>query len=788
MNAHRTGLVCALVFMAAAAARAQNVPGLADSARHCAVCHLEWNESFRRPGAILLMEAPPGPVVAVQDTCLGCHDGGVGDSRRRVWQEHGHQTGMVPPPGMTVPAELPLSDGKVQCRTCHTAHTRSGPQTIETAVFLRMNNDRGQLCSSCHAEYAGGSEKGHHPTPQMKQAIPRELLAGYARAGAEGNQVTCQTCHTPHGSGEDHLLVLSPKNNALCLGCHQTLDPGIWDQHAGMDHSRPVKLGTPERRQAIERMGTHAGPDDTLICLSCHRVHKGAAGRSLLAASPSDSSLCAGCHSEQAPLLGSAHDMTVTAPQARSVTDQPVQQAGACSACHASHRRVEPKVPQPERAITEGPDRLCASCHHPAGLAPEKPVSLLRHPTGPATGEAATGIHGRLPLYNLSGEHTPDGFVACASCHDPHADSRKAPGLLRGGPEAAKLCVECHADPARLHGGLHDSRQHPSTWPEDARKANDLCLSCHQPHSNSEEHGLWTVKPDPHYAIEDGACLGCHQHLEWGGHGRSGHSTGAATQPASGVKPAYADPNHGLPLVPTAPGRTSGAIGCKTCHDPHAPPGEQPHLLRPGRTLDPGAMCLSCHSELQYIGMSLHNREAMREYAKATGGMATEITSCGPCHNVHAPGGTSSGATQPAPGAGHLPKDVQRCIGCHSEGGGARSIAVFDHFPQVLQNVSPPGTPGFMPLVNERGAISESGRIGCVTCHMPHGRPPGPAMPVVDPAKIGTEQLRSMMPMVSPFTPPNLCTSCHGFEGLVRYLYFHDPEKRKAINEEQRRP
>ncbi len=41
-------------------------------------------------------------------------------------------------------------------------------------------------------------------------------------------------------------------------------------------------------------------------------------------------------------------------------------------------------------------------------------------------------------------------------------------------------------------------------------------------------------------------------------------------------------------------------------------------------------------------------------------------------------------------------------------------------------------------------------------------------------------RLRAAKPMLRPYAAPNLCSGCHGFDGLRRYLYFHDPRRRAA--------
>jgi hypothetical protein len=59
---------------------------LIESRRDCATCHLEWSTEFEQPQAPLLIDKPAKPQAAQEDTCLGCHDGSVGDSRRMVWR------------------------------------------------------------------------------------------------------------------------------------------------------------------------------------------------------------------------------------------------------------------------------------------------------------------------------------------------------------------------------------------------------------------------------------------------------------------------------------------------------------------------------------------------------------------------------------------------------------------------------------------------------------------------------------------------------------------------------
>jgi hypothetical protein len=109
----RLSLAIFLLIGLAEQASAQTLQNIAESKRDCAVCHLEWSTDFDKPGTVLLMDKPTVSMASREQFCLGCHDGSVRDSRKKVWQEQSHKTGIKPPATMQIPAGLPLEDGKL---------------------------------------------------------------------------------------------------------------------------------------------------------------------------------------------------------------------------------------------------------------------------------------------------------------------------------------------------------------------------------------------------------------------------------------------------------------------------------------------------------------------------------------------------------------------------------------------------------------------------------------------------------------------------------------------------
>lgn len=702
----------------------------------CTICHVEWMPAFADGRDSGLMPHPVGskddPAVAHADMCLSCHDGAVSDSRRRVWRDHGHRTGVKPPDTMTVPSHLPLADGKLACRTCHSAHGSDAPQSdFRRAMLLRVPNPASELCISCHSDKTRGPTFGTHPTGGMPWPIPDKLIENGAKRGVNPRELTCQVCHTPHGAKNDHLLVLGTSSNQLCVTCHDQMRPGMFRDGAHAEHPLTARMNA-EQLAAVKDLGTKSGPEGQLVCLSCHKLHHGHGQRFMLAEELSEGKMCLRCHSARQEMVGSPHDLRTNFPNERDRLGLTPSDGGPCSSCHLFHRFARVPAPGPGDDVGH-----CLSCHSKGQCAQGKALPAVNHPS-----------------------------VRCTECHNPH-ETRFGKFLIAS-PE--NLCAKCHADRTLLADGPHDAHKSPDAW----CNGGDLCLSCHRPHGD-EEHGLFRMPPVTTEATTaSGACVACHP-------GSSSSATGglALLHPTANVRLANAPGMHA-----EAPADKTTNIGCRDCHDPHRATGGAPKLLRAARA-DGVDACTRCHSDMSLILQTAHNSDSLKQ-------SELSAAACQPCHQVHGdPQVVDHRRLWPrefaGPGATVADGETLRigdalCSRCHRAGGAAPMPPIATHPNVVMFAVAAAEVNGGpvddLPLFDELGERDPQGAIACRTCHLPHGRDVEMAGRAPDQTPVGLHRRTQ----VRPFEAPNLCTNCHGLDALRRYLYFHDPARRGSEN------
>lgn len=603
-----------------------------------------------------------------------------------------------------------------------------------------------------------------------------------------------------------------PGSSIYCLACHRNVAPamGLLD----VEHGHPQNVPLSEAQLAVVReLGTVAGPDDTLICMSCHKLGTRTPGPHMLAAPLKDSTLCEACHPGHYA-QGTPHDLRTSAPDEQNRAGQTVAEGGPCSACHLGHRYAREFIRSPldpdgrcltchqalhiaarhARTTNDHPESHCSACHDPHN---QQYGAFLKLPIGELCVDCHIGYEqglpgGMHPLGALSGD-LPAPLVeagapplneahqlTCVVCHDTHEASH--PALLRLAVSDNSLCLTCHEDTLRnlshtgqlpRHGQrpvLSETQQRQvAAWGRPVGAGGELlCVSCHKMHGSQPGAPLVTFAPQ--YGE---ACLGCH----------AAQATVLGTTHDLLVR---------FPDLPNAAGLTPRAAGtCSTCHRAHGPARE------PGVTAaDPAGACTTCH-RIEGLAASFpvdgathpdtacidcHDPHSRTPAAYLR---APEPDLCAACHmnQMRLQGGPHD-RTATATGWEHAPTNrVAVCLSCHVPHGGERpdlfrvatgqSLGMHDEVCLACHATEGWGAQSSLAALHPRDVQPEHGhvdvalvptdeagrqRLGCRTCHDPHG----------------AAQPRHLA-RVAPGEPTEtLCLHCHKDKELMR-LTGHAP-------------
>jgi predicted CXXCH cytochrome family protein len=634
---------------------------------------------------------------------------------------------------MVIPAKFPLENGKIACRTCHTAHNVPGSANLSNIFFLRVANEKSELCQGCHAEKSTGPTHGSHPLGKSL-AVPVDLIADGAKSGPKGAELICQSCHEAHGSKADKLLVRSVGDNALCISCHNQLQPGQWGQSGSHTHPVNVALSTDVQRQAIHDLGTHTGANQTLACLSCHRLHDAKTTSKLLADTQSGSQLCLRCHPDHATVEGTAHDLRKTAPTTRNSLGLTAEDSGPCSACHLPHQKARPPV------IAAGdPAGECLSCHADGKLAAtmipvgaNAPMGAMHfnHPEQVSKSKLPAGL--TLAVY--TGTDNTKANLTCQTCHNPHDATRAK--FLRNTQDG--LCASCHGDKAKSLAGAHDLTTRPSARNglNQTAAESGKCGFCHDVHKGNGSL-LWVATSKAPTNSND-LCTQCHKASGLA----SDHPAPAASHPGIVAGAGVSMP---LPLFDAAGQRVeqNGMVQCASCHDPHSDSSKSHQLLRiAGST--PDQLCKTCHTEQAATLAGSHDFSTHLGERNGLGKTEAESGKCGFCHDVHKGSGSFLwAATKTTPKTA-----AELCTNCHQKDGIAAQhpAAAFSHpMGMKVSRVVP------LPLFDAIGQrVEQKGMVECASCHNPH-----------------SDSTRQHQLLRVTGSPSELCVTCHADKAAI---------------------
>ncbi len=314
-----------------------------------------------------------------QDLCLVCHQAKQQEFNDSVVHE-------------------PVKDGCVDCHNPHESPMRfqlrgngSSVSSLcfnchEAALFTKSHR-HGPVgagdCIACHRPHASKHKHLLIASPAKGELCFRchqdrkdEFSMKFVHKPVSEN---CNNCHDPHSS--DNQFQLIKKSSELCAGCHQKLNPAVYN----------------DIKTAVYK---HA-PVDQGKCTACHRVHS---SNEKYLLKNTTAKLCFSCHDELGDKVAGSR-----------YKHGPVQ-TGDCTACHKAHGSKYSRLLvryYPEEFYKDySPENydLCFGCHNKE-IAKNKFTSTL---TNFRDGE-----------YNLHFFHVNmKKGRNCVACHDPHASSQ----------------------------------------------------------------------------------------------------------------------------------------------------------------------------------------------------------------------------------------------------------------------------------------------------------------------------------------------------------------------------
>jgi predicted CXXCH cytochrome family protein len=86
------------------------------------------------------------------------------------------------------------------CTGCHSPHSSARPHLLKVDVY--------RLCTECHEDYRINHPVGKHPLR-------------FVKIEGTDTEISCVSCHEPHGSANQSLLKVGGGPMESCLECHQ---------------------------------------------------------------------------------------------------------------------------------------------------------------------------------------------------------------------------------------------------------------------------------------------------------------------------------------------------------------------------------------------------------------------------------------------------------------------------------------------------------------------------------------------------------------------------------------
>jgi DmsE family decaheme c-type cytochrome len=274
---------CLAVAAPPAPAAAQDQPGYAGSAK-CAECHAQSAATFAATSKGQIFLKHPSSALERQG-CESCHGPGLTHA-----ESGGDNNGALI--GFSRKSKTPLAARNAVCLQCH-------EKTARLAWGGSAHDARSVACTDCHTVMKAASQHSSLRKETVlatcgqchQQRASQQLRFSHMPIG-EG-KMECTSCHNPHGSANEKLLVASSVNET-CYSCHaEKRGPFLWqhppvvencanchDSH-GTAHEKLLKVPKPRLCQQCHDPTSHptqprgvTAADARFIrgrqCVDCH--------------------------------------------------------------------------------------------------------------------------------------------------------------------------------------------------------------------------------------------------------------------------------------------------------------------------------------------------------------------------------------------------------------------------------------------------------------------------------------------------------------------------------------
>jgi predicted CXXCH cytochrome family protein len=206
---------------------------------------------------------------------------------------------------------------------------------------------------------------------------------------------------------------------------------------------------TNDTKNLLENMAVD--PNMRILCSTCHDIYQKRQGPKLLAAPRGDSGICLACHPEAGGLIGTPHDLSRSAPEARNISSETAAESGPCGVCHLVHGTSDYAGVWAHSSTAEDDfgKTFCTCCHSQGECAEILNPEYSDHLEVALVNRTRPGEPGYRPTFDEQGKPSRTGVISCLTCHEPHTAplslgiSRQRTMFLRP-TKSQELCVDCH--------------------------------------------------------------------------------------------------------------------------------------------------------------------------------------------------------------------------------------------------------------------------------------------------------------------------------------------------------